>query len=73
MSYESVTFLASFPAIQAAIKVDGAGGARIQLDIPESELANFIRAMTWRGEVLQVSIQRTETNDGTKPTKHNRF
>lgn len=53
---EAVTFRASFPAIQSAIKIDGSGGARIQLDIPESEMGNFITAMTWRGMQLQVTV-----------------
>ena len=57
MSDKRVTFKASYPAIQSAIKVDGQGGARIQLDIPESELMNFLPAMAWRGEALQVTIE----------------
>jgi len=54
---DKVDFRASFPAIQSAIKIDGQGGARIQLDIPESEVGNFIGAMMWRGQVLLVTIE----------------
>ena len=53
---DDVTFLASFPPIQSAIKIDGNGGARIQLDVPETEVGNFIRAMMWRGMRLKVTI-----------------
>ena len=56
MSEEVIEFLASFPPIQSAIKIDGQGGARIQLDIPETEMGNFIRAMMWRGKRLIVSL-----------------
>jgi len=68
---ETITFLASFPAIQSAIKIDGAGGARIQLDIPESEMGNFIKATMWRGERLTVTLELfkrdlTGLDDGEK-------
>lgn len=62
-----VKFIASFPAIQSAIKIDGDGGARIQLDIPESELANFAPAIAWRGELLEVTISVLQ-NDNAKRT-----
>ena len=53
-----VTFLAAFPPIQSAIKVTGAGdGMRIQLDIPESEMANAIELLAWRQRVLKVTIE----------------
>lgn len=67
---EEVTFLASFPPIQSAIKIDGQGGARIQLDIPESEVGNFIKAMAWRGQVLKVMI---EVENVTKVKNIRRF
>ena len=68
---EPIAFLASFPPIQSAIKIDGSGGARIQLDIPESEMGNFIPAMMWRGKRLKITI---EFDDDAKPneTKRNR-
>ena len=47
-----ITFLASFPPIQSAIKIDGQGGARIALDIPESEMGNFIPAMKFRARMM---------------------
>lgn len=54
---EPIIFEASFPAIQSAIKVDGAGGARVQLDIPETELPAIARLLLMRGKVLKVSVE----------------
>lgn len=54
---ESTTFLAAFPSIQSAIKIDGGGnGMRIQLDIPESELGEAMKLMLWREKVLKVTV-----------------
>lgn len=61
---EPVTFLASFPAIQSAIKVDGAGGARVQLDIPETELPAIARLLLMRGVVLRVSVEPVREGKG---------
>jgi hypothetical protein len=60
---EAVEFLCSYPPIQSAIKLDGQGGARIQLDIPESEIGNFIKAMTWRGKRMKCKLQMDDTPD----------
>jgi hypothetical protein len=39
-----IEFLASLPPIQSAIKIDGSdGNARVQLDIPASELPNMVK------------------------------
>lgn len=52
-----VTFRASFPAIQSAIKIAGDGsGMRVQLDIPETEMANAVRLLAWRENVLVVTV-----------------
>lgn len=56
---ERAEFLASFPAIQSAIKV-GQDGARIQLDIPETELPNALRLLQWRDRVLRVIVEPEE-------------
>jgi hypothetical protein len=52
-----VTFLASFPNIQTAIRVAGDGGARILLDIPEDELPAIARLLLMRGQVLRVTVE----------------
>jgi hypothetical protein len=55
---EPVTFLASFPSIQTAIKVTGNGdGMRIQLDIPESEMAQAVKLLLMREQPLTVTIE----------------
>jgi hypothetical protein len=69
VSDEPVEFLASFPPIQSAIKIDGQGGARIQLDVPETEMGKFIKAMMWRGKVIKVTFELenlTELDYGNK-------
>lgn len=55
---DPITFLASFPPIQSAIKT-GRDGARIQLDIPASELPAIVRlmALVTLETVLKVTIQ----------------
>ena len=64
---ERVEFIATFPPIQSAIKIDGSGGARIQLDIPEVEIGDFIKAMMWRQKRLVITIEPlTEFDDETK-------
>jgi len=57
-------FRAAFPAIQSAIKITGDGnGVRIQLDIPESEMAVAIKLLQWRQCVLVVTVE-PEKSDG---------
>lgn len=55
---DPITFVASFPPIQGAIKT-GRDGARIQLDIPASELPAIVRLMALVAieAGLQVTIQ----------------
>jgi hypothetical protein len=50
-----IIFLASLSPIQSSIRI-GQDGMRIQLDVPETEMGNAIRLMTWRDKVLQVKI-----------------
>jgi hypothetical protein len=57
---EPVTFLASFPPIQSAIKV-GQDGARVQFDIPETEMPSIVRLMLMRGVVLRVTVEPEKT------------
>jgi len=55
---DSVTFEAAFPPIQSAIKVYGdRQGMRIQLDIPESEMAEAIGLLAWREQILVVTVR----------------
>ena len=52
---EHVTFLAQFPAIQC-IKYQGDGGARIVLDIPESDVDAVDLLRRWRDVVLMITV-----------------
>ena len=67
---EHVTFLASFPNIQC-IKYVGDGGARIVLDIPQSDEGAVESLRRWRDRVLMVTVVpmkrdsiEIEANDG---------
>jgi len=65
---DAITFNASFPAIQSAIKVTGdGGGMRIQLDIPESDLLNALHLLALRETVFTVTIVPNH-NDGKSNT-----
>ena len=52
------SFTASLPPIQSAISVSGQGdGARIKLDIPQSELAAIINLQLLSGTTFKVIIE----------------
>ena len=51
-----IVFLASFPPIQSSIKI-GQDGARVQLDIPETEMDAVQRLLGMRGKVLRVTVE----------------
>lgn len=53
---EPITFLASFPPIQSAIK-RGNDGMRIQLDIPESDVMNAIPLLALQGVGLKITVE----------------
>ena len=57
---DPITFLAHFPAIQAAIRL-GDDGMRIELQIPESELAQALFLIGMRDKVLKVTVEAEET------------
>ena len=64
MTDAPITFLASFPAIQSAIKVYGdAQGMRVQLEIPESEMAEAVRLLVLRQHVFSVTIEAVKLDD----------
>lgn len=55
------SFVASLPPIQSAISVSGQGdGARIKLDIPQSELAAIINLQLLSGKAFNVTIEPEE-------------
>ena len=69
MDNAPICFIASFPNIQSAIRVSGDGGARILLDIPESELPAIARLLLMRGKAINVTVEDIPPNDAKKKTK----
>jgi len=59
-----VTFTASIPPIETAIKIHGDGGARVLLDIAEDNLAGFLPATAMRGKILTVTLE--ECSNGVR-------
>jgi len=53
---DKATFRATIPGIQSALKISGDGGARLQLDIPESDLLDALPLLAWRDKVLLVTV-----------------
>ena len=58
---KSVSFPATIPPMETAIKIHGEGGARLQLDIAEADLGAFVQALPMRGKRLIVTL--TEGGD----------
>ncbi len=55
------SFIASLPPIQSAISVSGQGdGARIKLDIPQTELPAIINLQLLAGQTFKVTIEPEE-------------
>lgn len=62
---DSAKFLASFPAIQSAIKIYGdKQGMRLQLDVPESEMGEAVKVLLWREKVLTITIEPEKRDQG---------
>jgi hypothetical protein len=57
---DAVTFPATIPPTETAIKIHGDGGARMILDIAESDLGRFIPALAYRGKRLDVTLQEAQ-------------
>ena len=55
-----VSFPATIPPMETAIKIHGEGGARLQLDIAESDLGAFLPALVMRGRRLTVTLEEAE-------------
>ncbi len=51
-----IKFYATVPDIQSAIKISGNGAIRLQIDIPESELAEAIKIVMAKGKVIEVAM-----------------
>ncbi len=75
MSDETITFRASFPAIQSAIIISGDGsGVRIKLDVPEVDLLPFLHTLAMRQTSFRVTIEPID-DDGKqqRPTRQSTY
>ena len=61
MASEPITFYAAIPPILSAFKLSGDGGARIQFDVPDSDIDAVTSLLAMRGETLRVTV---EIDDG---------
>lgn len=66
---ESCTFRASLPPILSAMKVAGDGGARIQFDVPDSDLAEALKVLLWRDKILRITIEPVIDDGGQSAEK----
>ena len=61
MEIKKIIFIASFPAIQSAINIDGLGqGARVKLDIPASDMLQVVQLQTMVGKAFKVTVEEIE-------------
>lgn len=54
---DSVTFLASIAPLQSAIQIASDGGARVKIDIPESEMDAVVKLLGLREQVLRFRVE----------------
>lgn len=55
-----IEFIASLPPIQSAIQLNGLDGARIKLDVPESEMPAVMKLVLFKGQAFKVTITPEE-------------
>jgi hypothetical protein len=60
-----LSFLATIAPLQSAITIAADGGARIKLDIPETEMTNIQRILALRNRVLAVSIVVLDSDENS--------
>ena len=51
-----IEFIASLPNIQSALSIGG-DGARLKLDIPESDLAQVLKLVLLKNQAFKVTIE----------------
>jgi hypothetical protein len=54
---ETITFYATLPDTTGAIKFAGNGGARVQLEIPETSEGDMVPLLLCRNRLLRVTIE----------------
>lgn len=55
-----IEFVASLPQIQSAIKISGGDGSRIQMDVPDTDLAAVVRLLAFKNKVFKVTVEPFE-------------
>lgn len=60
-----VEFEGVIAPLQTAITIASDGGARIKIDIPESEMPAIVRLMLLRGRILKVTLEPIDDNGTT--------
>ena len=55
------TFAATIPPTESALRIHGEEGARLLLDIAESDLPAFLMVLPMRGSRLRVTIEDTRS------------
>ncbi len=74
---EPIVFYASIAPLQTAVTFAHDGGARIKLDIPETELESIKQLVDMRGKALIITVQLfeqilTDDRESTRPEVNNR-
>jgi len=64
MKNRPVSFVASIPPIETAIKIHGQEGARLVLDVADSDLGDFFPVTLLRGKVLRITIDVEKPSRG---------
>ncbi len=54
---ERIVFVASIPDIQSAISLSGEGSSRVKIDVSESEVAEVVKLLAYRGQSFKVTIE----------------
>jgi len=57
MDEPEAQFSAVLPSVGNAIKIHGESGTRIQLDIPDTDVAEVLKLVAWRECELQVTVR----------------
>ena len=64
MDKVKIEFTASLPPIQSAILINGAGdGARIKLDIPQSEILQVLELQKLTNKIFSVIIEEKKEGE----------
>ncbi len=59
MKNTMIKFTGNLPPIQSSIRI-GQDGARIQIDVPETELSKILPLLMWRDRALKITIEPQE-------------